>query len=78
MLATKIIPIKPKIKEEAPKQEDSVDGSIASSALYEREKANGIDDEEEAVFNIEAELAKQVGLSVLRRDALKLIDFHHH
>ncbi|KAI8343039.1 mid region of cactin-domain-containing protein [Chlamydoabsidia padenii] len=63
VLATKIIPIKPKTKEEAPKQqEDRVDGSIASSALYEREKANGIDDEEEAVFNIEAELAKQTYL----------------
>ncbi|ORZ21424.1 mid region of cactin-domain-containing protein [Absidia repens] len=62
VLAAKIIPSKPKAKEESTTKQDSMDPSIASSALYEKEKANGIDDEEEAVFNIEAELAKQTYL----------------
>ncbi|KAI8097521.1 mid region of cactin-domain-containing protein [Halteromyces radiatus] len=61
VLSTKIIPRQPKQKEETPKEPQPMDGSVASSVLYEKEKANGIDDDE-AIFNIEAELAKQTYL----------------
>ncbi|CAO3643182.1 unnamed protein product [Cunninghamella echinulata] len=61
VLSAKIIPIKPKPKSKSSNEGDPMDGSIASSALFEKEKANGVE-EDEAIFNIEAELAKQTYL----------------
>ncbi|KAI9304591.1 mid region of cactin-domain-containing protein [Cunninghamella echinulata] len=61
VLSAKIIPIKPKSKSKTSNEDDPMDGSIASSALFEKEKANGVE-EDEAIFNIEAELAKQTYL----------------
>ncbi|KAG2217165.1 hypothetical protein INT45_003589 [Circinella minor] len=57
VLAAKIIPVRHKPKEE-PTSNEPQDDSIASAALFEQEAAKGID-EDEAIFNIEAELAKQ-------------------
>ncbi|ORX59652.1 hypothetical protein DM01DRAFT_1333118 [Hesseltinella vesiculosa] len=59
VLATKIIPIRPKssqpeLEDEKPAEQDS----LASTALFEKERANGLD-EDEALFNIEAELSQQ-------------------
>ncbi|CAO3612023.1 unnamed protein product [Cunninghamella blakesleeana] len=62
VLSTKIIPIKPKPKSNTSNEgADPSDGSVASTALFEKEKANGVD-EDEAIFNIEAELTKQTYL----------------
>ncbi|KAI7852594.1 mid region of cactin-domain-containing protein [Circinella umbellata] len=57
VLAAKIIPVRHKPKEE-PRSNEPQDDSVASAALFEQEAAKGID-EDEAIFNIEAELAKQ-------------------
>lgn len=57
VLSSKIIPVKSKPKPE-PVVEEPEDDSIASAALFEQEAAKGID-EDEAIFNVEAELAKQ-------------------
>ncbi|KAI8069268.1 mid region of cactin-domain-containing protein [Gongronella butleri] len=59
VLATKIIPIKPRMaRDTEPAKEDDHDASMASSALFEKERAQGFD-EDESLFNIEAELSKQ-------------------
>ncbi|KAF7721123.1 hypothetical protein EC973_005388 [Apophysomyces ossiformis] len=60
VLASKIITRKTKQKPE-PVAEEPQDDSVASAALFEQEAAKGID-EDEAIFNIEAELAKQTYL----------------
>ncbi|KAI7868629.1 mid region of cactin-domain-containing protein [Spinellus fusiger] len=57
VLSSKIIPMKTKVKPE-PVIEKPLDESVASVVLFEQEAAKGID-EDEAIFNIEAELAKQ-------------------
>ncbi|KAI9010444.1 mid region of cactin-domain-containing protein [Phycomyces nitens] len=57
VLSSKIIPMKTKVKPE-PVVEKPLDESVASVVLFEQEAAKGID-EDEAIFNIEAELAKQ-------------------
>ncbi|KAI9322666.1 mid region of cactin-domain-containing protein [Dichotomocladium elegans] len=57
VLAKKIIPIRRQPRPE-PVSTEPADDSIASAALFEQEAAKGID-EDEAIFNIEAELAKQ-------------------
>ncbi|KAI8374525.1 mid region of cactin-domain-containing protein [Radiomyces spectabilis] len=61
VLSSKIIPMKSKSRPEpeaAEEQMEQQDASIASAALFEQEAARGVD-EDEAIFNIEAELAKQ-------------------
>ncbi|KAG0166300.1 hypothetical protein DFQ28_007550 [Apophysomyces sp. BC1034] len=60
VLASKIIPRRTKQKPE-PVIEEPQDDSVASAVLFEQEAAKGID-EDEAIFNIEAELAKQTYL----------------
>ncbi|KAI9268268.1 mid region of cactin-domain-containing protein [Phascolomyces articulosus] len=57
VLATKIIAVRHRPKQ-APVSDEPQDDSIASAALFEQEAAKGVD-EDEAIFNIEAELAKQ-------------------
>ncbi|KAI9496606.1 mid region of cactin-domain-containing protein [Zychaea mexicana] len=57
VLATKIIPVRHKPKPVQTSNEPQ-DDSIASAVLFEQEAAKGVD-EDEAIFNIEAELAKQ-------------------
>ncbi|CAO3665703.1 unnamed protein product [Rhizopus microsporus] len=59
VLSSKIITRKPKIEvEEEVKEEQNQDESIASTVLFEQEAAKGVDEDED-LFNIEAEIAQQ-------------------
>ncbi|OBZ91758.1 Cactin [Choanephora cucurbitarum] len=59
VLESKIIPKQHKHEEQPePEQEHPKDESIASSVLFEQEAAKGIDEDED-LFNVEAELAQQ-------------------
>ncbi|KAI7904738.1 mid region of cactin-domain-containing protein [Cokeromyces recurvatus] len=60
VLSSAIIPKQPKFeeKEEVEIKTDNNDESIASTVLFEQEAAKGVDEDED-VFNIEAELAHQ-------------------
>ncbi|KAI8354183.1 mid region of cactin-domain-containing protein, partial [Blakeslea trispora] len=59
VLESKIIPKQHKHEEQPePEQEYPKDESIASSVLFEQEAAKGIDEDED-LFNVEAELAQQ-------------------
>jgi hypothetical protein len=60
VLSSKVIPKKQKPQQEVVVEEvRSKDESIASTVLFEQEAAKGIDEDED-LFNIEAELAQQV------------------
>ncbi|CEI90106.1 hypothetical protein RMCBS344292_04439 [Rhizopus microsporus] len=62
VLSSKIITRKPKIEvEEEVKEEQNQDESIASTVLFEQEAAKGVDEDED-LFNIEAEIAQQVSI----------------